>query len=139
MSARLSADAWTRTRIWPRPGSGLGRCWSSSTSEPPGRVITTAFIEQQITSRRKKKADAGSADLFPAEPRELPNLVALGVPDFHRSEIARPDRCFDLRQVTRYDDDEIVGRESARRCPADIFWRHRRKSLAVRRVKIQRQ
>src|SRR5688572_8898211 len=47
-SARLRPEALTRTRTWPRPGSGRSTSRSSSTSGPPGSRITTARIRSLV-------------------------------------------------------------------------------------------
>ena len=51
MSRKLSAQAWTSTRISPGPGSGRGHSGSSvSTSGPPWRCITIARIVFSTTT-----------------------------------------------------------------------------------------
>src|SRR3954467_9869650 len=99
MSARLSAEARTRTRICPSAGSGVGRSWTSNTSGPPGRVMITALIAEKLVERKKEKPALASRLFVDNAEAALPHFVAARVPDLDRSEIPAANRSFDLGKV----------------------------------------
>src|SRR4051812_7120104 len=115
MSARLSADVRTRTRICPSAGSGVGRSWTSSTSGPPGRVMITALIGEKLVELEKEKPARESRLFVENAEAALPHFVAGCVPDLDCPEIPAPNRSLDLGKIARHDDDEVV-RSQARGC-----------------------
>src|SRR5215467_10521238 len=103
MSSRFTATAWTRTTTSPGPGWGSGRATSSSTSGPPGRVITTArtglvghpaAVDHQVRAAGvaglgRQVGDGGGDVLGPAQARERRARLHVGQARIVGAQVAR--------------------------------------------------